>query len=288
MISEAGLILPGGIWIEGERCQNASVRSIGGTEEFMLSGPWSRLNLTAKTSEVLRCCLTCIGFLSPVNIDSVRGMCLGDREALMLQLRRLTLGESIQALFSCPNSGCREALSYEMSVKHLLLEPYPGWQRLYESRFPFDGGECIIKFRLPNGFDQERAGVAASSQGIARAADELIRGCIIEALNEDGSPMQSIPDSVTVMLSSRMAELDPQAELMMNLKCPACGLEFESLFDSAGFFFSEIANMSGQLFEDIHMLAFYYNWPLNEILSLEMMMRRRFAERLYDHLRGGK
>lgn len=219
-----------------------------------------------------------------MGIDAVRGLCLGDREALMLHLRRLTLGERIVALFTCPNPDCKEVLSHDMNVKSLLLPVYSRWQKAYESSFATEEGRCLVRFRLPDGRDQERAAITALSRGLEAAADELVRGCILEARDEDGSPLQSISCAVAARLSSCMSELDPQAELLLELKCPSCGMSFESLFDAAGFFMRELSGVRDLFYSDVHMLAYHYHWPLHEILGLESMNRRRYVQILEENL----
>ena len=65
-----------------------------------------------------------------------------------------------------------------------------------------------------------------------------------------------------------MSALDPQAEVLIDLSCPACQAREQILFDIAAFFWSEIAARAKRLLHEIHLLARAYCWSEADILGM--------------------
>src|SRR5918995_3980488 len=103
MDSTATIRLPGGLWIDGVRYCEASLRSLNGDDEAFLLERGELLLPVQRTTALLARCLTRLGPLSPVTTETVALLTAGDREALLLHLRRLVLGERLQCLLSCPD-----------------------------------------------------------------------------------------------------------------------------------------------------------------------------------------
>ena len=74
-------------------------------------------------------------------------------------------------------------------------------------------------------------------------------------------------------LSVRMSELDPQAEIELDLSCQACGERWKELFDVEPFFWTEIQAWAGRLLLDVHHLAASYGWSESAILSMSPLRR---------------
>src|SRR6266536_3297301 len=124
------------------------------------------------------------------------------------------------------------------------------------------------RFPLPTGADQEAA--ARLADALEAAVALLLERCV-----EAGAPARD--------LSPVMAELDPQAELVLTLACPACGDEFEVPFDAGDFLARELAGVR-DLERDVHRLALHYHWSEPEILALTVDRRRRYLELLAEEL----
>jgi len=206
---------------------------------------------------------------------------VGDREALLLHLRHLTLGEHLQCVLSCPDPDCREKMDLELQTSDLLLPPYPHARELYETTITENGKNYIVRFRLPRGVDQEAAAGPARSdpQG---AADLLLRRCIVRVTAEDGQPIENLPPVVTNQLPSLMSELDPQAELILDGACPACDHTFSAHFDAASYFFQELKSRARHLYGEVHLLAFYYHWSEAEIMGMTARKRRLYLDLLAE------
>ena len=229
-------------------------------------------------------CITRLGPNQPVTREAIQSLTLGDREALLLHLRRLMSGNRLRCLLTCPSPECQEKLEVEVDVEELLLPPYGEALQEYEITLrQEDGASNSVRFRLPTGADQEAAAVMARTD-VAGAADLLFRRCVLSVTSSDGSPVDKLPDSLGEQLSDRMAELDPQAEITLHLDCPVCSTAFSTIFDTASYLIQELEAGMRPLYREVHLLAYHYHWSATEILGMGIGKRRRFLRLLEEEL----
>jgi hypothetical protein len=269
------------------------VSFVGEDEAFLLDAG-SALPPAQRTTALLARCLTRLGPLTPtqeaqrLTPDAVRDLTVGDREALLLHLRRLTLGNRLQCVLSCPDAACGERMDLDLRVSELLLPPYPHPQPWHETTVRENGTYYRVRFRLPTGADQEAVASLARHDAQA-AADLLLRRCVDSVSAEDDIDQgaEDWPPAVARRLPAIMADLDPQAALMLNLTCPVCGYAFSVLFDTAAYFFQEISGRLDQLYREVHLLAFYYHWSEAEIMGMTTRKRQRYLDLLTEALMEG-
>ena len=255
-------------------------------------------------------CLERLGPCRPVTPQLVRELTVGDREALLLHLRRATVGERIACVLRCPRPDCGEPMDLDLAVGDLLLPPYAAAAPTHETELAVDDTCWRLRFRLPTGRDQEEAALLARTDAAA-AGGWLLASCIesVEVAEAgtgaggpamDGAAMDGrsaggpaagtgaglLPAQVAERLGELMAELDPQAELLLRLPCPRCGHEFTAPFDTAAFFFHELAARVTTLYREVHRLALAYHWSEAEILALDGRRRRRYLELLAEPAAG--
>jgi len=77
-----------------------------------------------------------------------------------------------------------------------------------------------------------------------------------------------------------MSELDPQADVSLNLNCAACGHEWQSSFDPAAFLLSEVDGYAARLTGEVHRLARAYGWSEASILEMSPVRRQRYLSLL--------
>ena len=283
MLDQISVTLPRGLWLEGSRFQEAEVRPLTGRDEaWLLDG--SEFLLPAQwTTALLSRCVIRLGPLSPVSAETVRSLAVGDREALTLHLRRLTLGNRLQCVLRCPRAECNEPLDLELDIGELLQPPYPDPRPFYEVTIGENGAAYKVKFRLPTGGDQEEA-ASLARQDPGAGAEVLLRRCLELVSGEGHEPVDALPAALVEQISEMMAELDPQSELKLNLTCPVCGHFFSTIFDTASYFFQELAGRSKHLYREVHQLAFYYHWGEAEIMGMTARKRQRYLEFLAEAL----
>lgn len=281
MKSSATVTLPGGFWIDSVRYQQAELHPLTGKDEAFLWEVGDSLIPVQQTTAMLTRCLTCLGPLNPVKADVVLSLTVGDREALLLHLRRLTIGECLQCVLTCPNPSCCEKMDLDLKVSELLLHPYSNARERYEKIFTKDGIRYRVGFRLPTGSDHESAALLAATDA-QQAAEQLLNNCIAWVIDESEPKknLEHCPPVVAQKLPAVMADLDPQAELRLDLTCPVCGHRFSTILDMATFFFQELTARVKHLYQEVHVLALSYHWSEAEIIGMTARKRHRYLDLL--------
>jgi hypothetical protein len=274
MTDRAQIRLPGGLWLEGNCHREVILRSLRGRDEELLNESAEALP-AERVSGLLACCVERLEGFGELTPGTAAQLTVGDREALLLHLRRLTLGTRLQCLAQC--SACGESIDLDLSVDDLLQPPYSDWRPEYETRCPTPDGPLQVRYRLPTGADQ-RAAALLAAEDLAAAQSFLLRRCVIEVRAGDGSLIE--PEEVEAPLLQHLprelAERDPQAESILDFVCPACGAAGRVLLDAADFLFRELGSRRGELYRQVHRLALHYHWSEAEILSLPWSKRQRY------------
>lgn len=285
----AEVTLPVGINIEGEWHRGASLHSLSGREEAFISEQAGSVPPAHLVTTLLSTCLDHVGPATPVNTSIVRRLTVGDREALLLHLRRLAFGDRISCVLYCPNDSCREKLDLDLRVSDLLEPGSSRSEEWHETTISDDGFAYRVRFRLPTGADQEAVVDLARLDPFAAAA-LVLRRCIdrVTVEGETSQPLADLPACVATELPELMANLDPQAYLQLSLTCPVCDQVFTAPFDAAAYFFGELSRQLHSLYQEVHLLAFYYHWSESEIMAMTGHKRRLYLGLLSESLAGRK
>ena len=183
---------------------------------------------------------------------------VGERDAVLVELRELTFGPSLPAVVACPS--CSEQLEIELAADDLREEGgSPD-----EIELGLEGHR--VRFRPPTAGDLvEVARVADVEEGRA----VLLRRCVLEG---------EISPEVEAAVAARMAEADPGAWIELALACPECGNEWTAPFDIVSFLWEEIGACARRLVRDVHALASAYGWRESEVLALSAARRSAYLE----------
>lgn len=245
--------------------RHASLRPLSGRDEEWLARHRNTPS-SVRVSWLLNQCLLALDD-RPVNCDLVRQMLVGDREFLMLQLRRITLGDHVQAVVNCPECGSKMDVDFRLDEVSVQAQPQT------QESFTLDLPGRSVRFRLPNGGDQEDVVHDPDPVGA------LLGRCLVD----DADQALSSDEREAVM--AEMERLAPQVDVELELGCPECSHQFTLAFDTTAFFFDEVAVRADELLHEVHALAFYYHWSESEILNLERGRRRKYLALLHDALR---
>jgi len=267
--------LPGGYQYDGRRCREAELRAVNGHDEAFLQQAAGMLSPAALTTALLARCVQRVGPCDDVNPQVVRSLSVGDREALLLHLRNLTLGRSMSCVVQCPAGDCGAKLDATVDIQDLLLGPYADFPAVHEAKLRQDGEECQVRFRLPTGADQEEVAEQGHTDPQA-AAEMLVERCL--------ETTQVLSPGLQAQLSRVMAQLDPQAEIELQLTCPDCGAEFSALLDAGTFLVQELTGNDDLLHREMHLLALCYHWSPADILAMPSPDRRRCVDILDEAL----
>ena len=197
---------------------------------------------------------------------------VGQREALLLQLRSLTFGDRMSCVLRCPRAECGERMDLDLRASELILDSPQKAAGIHEVAVD----DWLVKFRVPDGADQEA--VARMAYGDEQRAVEILLSRCVQSVERDGRRASGIPAAIADRISETMAEIDPQAEIALDARCPACGQAFRTILDTASFFFTEIATRARALLGEVHLLASAYHWSEAEILAMPEPRRRRYLD----------
>jgi len=233
-------------------------------------------------------CAACPGALR----DESAKLSIGQRDALLLQLREWTFGPGLTCLVVCPN--CGESLELSLRTddlrmrSHCAMEhdslpaehenPWTAFKTLPDNSFQANIDGFELSFRLPNSQD---LAILESRKSIAQNRQWLLERCILSAKDSKGAVCNDhLPADVLNALLDRMANLDPQANVRIGITCPQCGHAWEALFDIASFFWAEINAWAARVLDEVHLLASAYGWSEKDILAMTPKRRRSYLDRI--------
>lgn len=187
--------------------------------------------------------------------ENAASMPIGRRDAALLDFRVALFGSTFAGITSCPACAADIELTFDASE----VRRSPTEQDLLELHID----DCIIDVRLPGTRDL----IAIEHEmNLAHARDQLLARCI------DRDPA-SLPQHVVDAILQTMAETDPQADVSLELTCPACEQVWREPFDIVTFLWTELASWARHLLADVHELASAYGWSESEILHLSPARR---------------
>lgn len=262
------ITLPTGFPVEGNWYRNATIRMPSWIEKedfqdtFLGLSPAQR-DIVLATQSLLR-----LGPLSPVDKETVCLLSVGDCDTILLHLRRLLYGNKVSAVIDCSNNECNERMDLEINIDNILVPDNENAKEIHEREMSIQKNMYKVKFRLPTMADLHFIS-DLSQKRQAKGSDQLMRRCIL-SIEGNGAKRKSV--SILVHLKEKisecMSELDPQAEILYNLICPACSHQFSARFDIGDYLAKEISFELQEVYSDVHILASHYHWDEKDILNM--------------------
>jgi hypothetical protein len=205
--------------------------------------------------------------------DELLHLSLGQRNARLLGMRERLFGPELQGFAACEQ--CGERLEFSLSVDAIRnAGPVPA----ADAEFDLEAEGYALRFRLLDARDL-RAAAAAVRADAARKL--LVERCVLEARhNGEIVSASELPETVIAQLAARLGECDPQAEVLIDFACPSCATRWQSPFDIASFFYTEISAYARRLLGEVHLLARAYAWREEDILALSPQRRQYYLEML--------
>jgi hypothetical protein len=265
-------MLPGGLALEdGRVLRRALLRQLSGREEEWLASSAAERAALIATRLLGACLLDLEG--EPGCPALARRLLVGDRDFLLLQLRRLTFGPHVAAVFRCP--ACDAKMDAEFSLDEVTVEARPQALLYHLPVEQERGPPREVRFRLPTGADQE----AVLELPAAEAAEALFERCLV------APPPDALTPEQRAAVADAIERHAPQLDLELGLSCPECGQSFTAPFDLTLYFLGEMRATSQHLLREIHSLALYYHWSEAEILGLTRARRRAYLSLLSEATR---
>ena len=193
---------------------------------------------------------------------------VGQRDALLLQLRGQLFGPQFTCVAPCP--ACAERVELDFDVEQIAVRPPGDPCEVVELRH----AEYRVLMRPPQVADLLQI---EGEPVVARRAALLAR-CL--SAEHAGQPLAAgaLPDVLIGVIAAQLAAADPQADVQLELDCPACGHSWSAIFDIASFLWRELDAWARRMLREIHSLALAYGWSEAAILALGPERRAVYLE----------
>lgn len=201
--------------------------------------------------------------------DELARLPLGDRDALLLEVRRATLGDRLEAVEDCPR--CDGRVEVDLSCAGAAAGPgaEPG-------HWTVRHGDVRLTLRTLDSLDAAAA-AAAGEAGAEAARTVLLRRAVVAA-ERDGHELavEELPAGAVAAVAAALAERDPRAELLLELECPSCGGAWTAALDVASFVWAELASRAQRVLGEVGALAAAFGWREADILALSEPRRAAY------------
>ena len=194
----------------------------------------------------------------------------GRRDRALLDLRERLFGRRFTGLTSCPR--CDEPIELTFDAAEVRRDT----AGIEAATVRVDGID--VAFRLPNAGDLE---AIDGEPDVPSARARLVARCV-GPVTRDGEAIavEAWSPGLVEAVAARMAEIDPQADVALDLDCPACAHAWREPFDIVTFFWVELAASARRILDDVHVIASAYGWSETEILALSPARRSAYLEML--------
>jgi hypothetical protein len=209
------------------------LRAMTGYEEEYVEANAAEGNTARLVNELLARCLVAPGADCEPARATVGRLLVAERDAALIALRRLSLGDSIESEADCPACGSGNRISFDLGalpvdtgapVREVVVD-------LPES------GPAVL--RLPTAADQE-ALLDAGLEGAAARLTWLIAKLTVRLGDVtgpfDAAAARAMPVGARRAIEDALATATPDLDLSMAVTCQSCGEPFVVPFDVASFF----------------------------------------------------
>lgn len=210
--------------------------------------------------------------------EELAALSIGERDALLLAAREQTFGPTLSSYADCPR--CAERLEFRLAIADILVGSEASDLKSeaadLKKEFELAVDDVRLRFRLPNSFDLAAIASCDSTEAARRLLSER---CLIAATrNSEALAASALDERMRTELAERMALCDPQAEVLLDMICPACNHRWQAIFDIALFFWAELQAQAKRLLREVNVLARAYGWPEADILAMSAARRRFYLE----------
>lgn len=274
--------LPRGLFdSEGGRHRDAVLTPVTGHVEAGLAE--ARELDPASVSRLLAGAIARIGGYEPILPAHAAALSRGDRELVLLHLRRALFGDRLALVVACPNPGCRQEADLALTIAQLC----PAADRAADETFAVDTPAGTATLREPTGGDDDA--VHGLDRDTASAA--LWSRLVVDLAGHGpitAAQWTELDLPTRHALALALADAHSGPTLAFVAPCPSCRAWMEIELDPAVLLAAELGVAGDRLFAEVHTLAYFYHWSEHEILSLPRQRRWRYLELVHRQVAGAK
>lgn len=197
------------------------------------------------------------------SIDELAHLPLGERNAMLLDLRAALFGPRMEGFAICPECGAQLELTVDPGALAQGLRSEPA-----------EVSEEIAGYRMrPMNSLDLMAGSHAASEAEARGI------LLARSLGLEADDLARLGESDEA-LAERFDRVNAAAEIRVGLECAVCRKRAVLDLDIARFLLREVAAAARRLMAEVHELASAYGWSEAAILSMNAARRAAYLEML--------
>lgn len=242
--------LPVGYFDEesGQLHRQITLRKMTGREEALLSDPGLQGNGGKLITALLSNCVIALEGIKPVDTTIIRRLTSADRNFLLLELRRLTFGDEMEAQYRCPKCQGVTAVLEDLSsfdVRELETGILPEIHITLKDGYqdPEGNWQFELLFALPTGEDEEVA-AGRRDKNPARQRDVLLARCLRQVGGMEPKRIRALGSRILSDLSmadrrliqKAIDEQTPGLDLSRDVSCNQCGEGYRAGLDMTFFF----------------------------------------------------
>jgi hypothetical protein len=205
-----------------------------------------------------RSALLCAWARPELPVDTIPDLPLGETTEILLRLRAACFGERISAHVDCGR--CSERLQLSVSIHELLRDD--------SSLVSHEVDAAGERWRLPTLRD---LAAVARERDAEQAVSGLMARCRLNGVDEDAQ--QPLSETNLMEVEAALEAADPNADLVFDVRCGACGHVGTTQLDAGELLWEEIDARARALLNEVHLLARAYGWSEREILALSASRR---------------
>jgi hypothetical protein len=233
---------------DGRLHRSGTLRKMTGRDEAILADPQNQRNGGRLVTELLASCVLTIGELPHVGAPVIAAMYSADRNYLLLKLREVTFGPTLQASYKCPSCGhshdVNEALD-ELPVRRMGDD-----ESIAEIRVRLEDGYVdpqgqvhdAVVMRLPTGAD-ESAVAPQMRKNASLGKNALLARCLTSLGGVPAHRLDALGPKLLAeltltdrrLIDRALSSAAPGVDLIRVMECPACGQEFKASLDLSRF-----------------------------------------------------
>lgn len=218
-------------WLDphtGETHTDATVRELNGADEEALSKPELGKNAGRFMQTLLARAVTRVGPVEDPPNSLLGTLLVGDRDILLLAIRRATYGDELEMSVECPACSERLDVQYDISTD-IPMRPFAG-ERVFEQKLRHGR---VVRCTLATGSDQE-AFLNAGRKTLAELNTLLLSRCVTDidgvALGTEGVRALGVQDRRDLL--RELTERQPGPKYTdIELECPTCAKKFPMMLD---------------------------------------------------------
>ena len=229
----------------GRLHRTATIQKMRGHEEALFYDP--SLSAGRLISELIRGCLVRLGDLPEITGSVVSRLYSADRNHLVVQIRRITLGDLVTSRYVC--RGCGADIAAVDDLSRIEVRRGGGGDPTVELELEdgYRDGEGTIhravSLRLPRGEDEEFVAQMTDSDPL-RMRDAMVLRCIrsfgsLRRAVLEGHGLKLLRDLTVGDRRRLFRALDddsPGVNFRRTVTCDHCGESFKTLLDVSSFF----------------------------------------------------